>query len=292
MTEQQEPSQRKSKAGAWWWRLTVSVVRIVVIVFLVFSGLMFFFQNRFVFMPGSDDRGSPDDLGMAFEQVTLTAADGTKIDAWYVPSDEAGARTVLVCHGNAGNITYRLGTIQTFHLLGVNVLIFDYRGYGRSEGTPSEAGTYQDAAAAWDYLVTTRNVAPERIVIFGRSLGGGVAAHLAGEHTPGALILESTFTSVPDAAARIYWFLPVRWLCRISYDTASLIGQIDCPVLVVHSRDDEMMPFEFGQALYEAARGPKQFLEIHGSHNEGMVDSDAIYTPGLAKFFASLDAES
>ena len=297
MTEQpapQAPVRPRKTPRPWWWRLTVSVVRIVVIVFLVFSGLMFFFQSYFIFRPkgASDDWPTPRDWGMAFEQLTLTAADGTGIDAWYVPCDNPAARTVIVCHGNAGNITHRLDTIQTFNLLDVNVLIFDYRGYGRSEGSPSEDGTYQDAEAAWQYLVETRNVAPERIVIFGRSLGGGVAAHLAHTHTPGALILESTFTSMPDAAASIYPFLPVRWLCRISYDIASIIRRIDCPILVVHSRDDEMLPFEFGQALYEAAKEPKQFLEIHGSHNCGMEDPDATYTPGLQKFFASLDAES
>ena len=176
MTDQQSPGQRKSKADNWWWRLTVSVMKIVAIVYVVFAAFLFFFQTRLIFMPSSDDRGSPDDLGMDFESVTLTTADGTKIDAWYVPCGAEGARTVIVCHGNAGNNTYRLGTIQTFHLLDLNVLIFDYRGYGRSEGSPSEDGTYQDAEAAWDYLVTTRKVAPEQIVIFGRSLGGGVAA--------------------------------------------------------------------------------------------------------------------
>lgn len=168
------------------------------------------------------------------------------------------------------------------------MLIFDYRGYGRSEGSPSEAGTYQDAEAAWKHLVETRKVPPERIVVFGRSLGGAVAAHLAHKHTPGALILESTFTSAPDMGAKLYPFFPIRWLCRFSYDTQSIIGEIRCPVLIVHSSDDEMVPYEFGQALYQAAGGDKRMLTINGSHNSGIIISGRAYRSGLDAFLTSL----
>ena len=284
MTEQDTPAKKSSSP---WWRLALSVVRIVVIVYVAFGALVFFFQSYLVYRPSEKLELTPSDMGLDFEDLFLTAEDGTKIHAWYVP--RRGARyTLLFCHGNGGNISHRVNTIDTFHGLGLNVLIFDYRGYGRSEGKPSEAGTYQDAAAAWDYLVETLGERPGRVIVFGCSLGGAVAANLAHKQGPGALILESTFTSAPDLGARLYPFLPVRWLCRYSYDTKSIVGQINCPILVIHSRDDDIVPFEFGQALFNAAGDDKQFLEIRGSHNSGRLESAREYKAGIKTFLASI----
>jgi len=193
---------------------------------------------------------------------------------------------ILFCHGNAGNISHRLESIQIFHRLGLNVFIFDYRGYGRSEGKPSEIGTYRDVEAVWQYLVEERQVSPNRIVVFGRSLGGAVAAWSANRHTPGALILESAFTSVPDIAAKLYPYLPVRLLSRFKYNTAEYLDEVDCPVLIVHSREDEIMPFSHGKQLFERARGPKEFLEISGTHNEGFITSEKRYIEGLNTFIS------
>jgi len=291
MTQQDTPDAPAKKPSSPWWRLALSVVRIVVLVYVGFGALIFFFQSYLVYHPSGELDATPSDAGLNFEDVFLTAEDGTKIHAWYVP--RRGAETTLLfCHGNAGNISHRLPTLETFHHLGLNVLIFDYRGYGRSEGKPTEAGTYQDVAAAWDYLVQARGKRPGRIIVFGCSLGGAVAAHLAHEHTPGALILESTFTSAPDLGARLYPFLPVRWLCRYSYDTRAIVGEIRCPILVIHSRDDDIVPFEFGQALFDAAGDDKQFLEIHGSHNSGRFESAGEYKAGLKAFLASLRERS
>ena len=168
----------------------------------------------------------------------------------------------------------------------MDVFIFDYRGYGQSEGKPSESGTYRDAEAAWQYLVEERKVDPNRIIIFGRSLGGAVATWQARNHTPVALILESTFTSVPDIGAKYYPFLPVRLLSRFKYDTAEYLKGVNCPVLIVHSPDDEMMPFSHGQRLFEIAKEPKGFLEISGSHNEGFIISGKRYEEGLNAFIS------
>lgn len=166
----------------------------------------------------------------------------------------------------------------------LNVLMFDYRGYGRSEGSPDEKGTYLDAEAAWRYLVEQRRERAGQIVIHGRSLGGAVAAHLAGDHTPAALVLESTFSSIPDLAARLYWWLPVRWLSKFHYRTAERVAAIQCPVLVIHSRDDDLIPFEHGRHIFEAAPQPKRFLEIRGSHNSAFLDSESTYAPALRAF--------
>jgi len=292
MTDEQAPSESSEaakKVRGPLWRLGMSVLRIVVVVYVVFGAGLYFFQSYAVFMPSDEEADTPADAGLAFDEVTLATPGGAKIDAWYVPARRhGGLYTLVFCHGNAGNMSHRVGSIDTFSDLGLNVLIFDYPGYGRSEGTVSEEGTYQAAEAAWRHLVETRNISPNKIVIFGRSLGGAVAANLAHAHEPAGLILESTFTSVPDMGAKLYPFLPVRWLCRISYDTRAIIGEINCPILVVHSPDDDMVPYELGRAVFDAAGEPKTFLDIEGTHNEGVVVSDRIYTDGLAKFLVSI----
>ena len=194
---------------------------------------------------------------------------------------------VLFCHGNAGNMSHRLESIRVFHRLGLSTLIFDYRGYGQSEGKPTEQGTYLDAEAAWRYLVQRQEVDPAEVFVFGRSLGGAIAAWLARGHTPKALIMESTFTSVPDIAAHLYPYLPVRLLSRFHYNAVDYVRQVNCPVLIVHSRDDEMIPFSHGRRLFETANEPKEFLEIRGSHNEGFMTSADRYEEGLASFLST-----
>ena len=168
--------------------------------------------------------------------------------------------------------------------IGLNVCIFDYRGYGQSTGTPSEEGTYRDAAAAWQYLTQTKGLEARRIAVLGESLGGGVAAWLAEQERHGALILESSFTSGPDMASRLYPFLPVRWLCRIKYNTLERLPRIGCPVLVAHSRQDELIPFSQGRRLYAAAREPKEFFEMKGSHNEVREETGRAYEAALKRF--------
>lgn len=250
-------------------------------------------QARLLYLPdfaGDDLIATPDRLGLGFEDVSLLASDGVELHGWFVPAGKARG-TVLFMHGNAGNISHRFESIERFNRLQLNVFIFDYRGYGRSKGKPTEEGTYRDARAAWRYLVDSQGIAPESVVIFGRSLGAAVAARLATETTPAALIVESGFTSVPDAAAGIYWFLPVRLLSRFQYDAREAIRKVACPVLVVHSRDDEIIPFTHGQALYESAPRPKSFLELTGGHNEAIFMSGPRYEQGLQAFLDSALAD-
>jgi uncharacterized protein len=253
--------------------------------YLALCLMLMLLQSRLVFFPTRALEATPAEAGLAYDDVWLTTDDGLRLQGWWVPA--AGARgTVLFFHGNAGNISHRLASLQFFHRLGYETLIFDYRGYGQSEGRPSEPGTYRDAEAAWRHLVEERGIPPERIVLFGRSLGGAVAAALAERHPPAGLILESTFTSVPDLGAELYPFLPVRLLARIRYDTLARMPRIRAPVLVVHSRDDDIIPFRHGRRLWDAANEPRAFLEISGTHNDGFFTSGRRYEAGLARFLA------
>ncbi len=261
------------------------IVVVIAGVYVAFAGFLFIFQSNYVYYPERILSNDPSSIGLSFETISFEASDGVKLSGWFIPSDNDRG-VVLFCHGNAGNISHRLESIQILHQLGLAVFIFDYRGYGQSEGKPSESGTYKDAEAAWQYLVEERKVSPDRIIIFGRSLGGAVAAWLAQSRTPSALILESTFTSIPDVAAKLYPYLPIRLLVRFKYDTAGHLDKVSCPVLVVHSREDEIMPFSHGQQLFERAMEPKTFLEISGSHNEGFITSGKRYQEGLNTFIS------
>lgn len=248
---------------------------------------VYLFQGRMVFLanlPGRDLTASPADIGLAFEDVTIPTPDLEQLHGWYIHAAQPRG-VLLFFHGNAGNISHRLESIATFHRLHLDVLIIDYRGYGQSTGTPSQQGLYMDAEAAWDFLVSEKDVDPDWIILFGRSLGGAVAAHLASRHEPGGLILESVFTSGVDMARTHYRFLPARLITRLEFPVASLVRDIDCPVLVIHSRDDEIVPFTMGQQVFESVGSArKSFLEIRGGHNTGFVLSEHTYLPALAEF--------
>ena len=259
--------------------------------YLLLVALLFFFQGRLVYHPTRGFMATPDQASMDYEDVYLQTSDGVQLNGWFVPA-ESPKGTVLMFHGNGGNISHRLDTIAIFHKLGYNAMIIDYRGYGRSKGSPSEQGTYRDAETVWTYLTRKRKIDPKRIVLFGRSLGGAVAAWLAVEKHSAGLIIESTFTSVPDRGAELYKFLPVRFLARINYDTLGRIDKLRCPLLVVHSRDDEIIPHHHGQQLFAAAKDPKRFQEISGGHNDGFMTSGSVYTDALAEFLESVIDQS
>lgn len=253
--------------------------------------LLYGMQSRLIHLPGVPGReltATPADLGLQWDDVTLETADGEKLHGWYLPAPDELRPTVLFFHGNAGNISHRLDSLEIFHELGLATLIIDYRGYGQSSGSPSEEGLYQDARAAWDYVVGSRGVPAEAVIAFGRSLGAAVAAHLATEREVGGVILESAFTSAPDRAAELYPIFPVRLLARIEYPTREFVQQLDAPVLVVHSPDDEIIPFHHGKAIYDAASEPKKLLRIGGDHNTGFLQSRQLYTEGLRDWLDAL----
>lgn len=276
--------------------MAASVVVLGVLgVYLALMGLLYGMQSRLIHLPGVPGRelaATPDQHGLPWEEVALEAEDGVRLHGWYVPGPGGeAARTVLFFHGNAGNISHRLDSLELFHQLGVATLIIDYRGYGRSEGRPSEQGLYRDARAAWHHLVDERGSPPEAIIAFGRSLGAAVAAHLASERPVGGLVLESAFTSAPDLGAELYPVFPVRMLARFRYPTRALVDGVDAPVLVVHSPDDEIVPFRHGRAVYDAAPEPKTFLRIQGDHNTGFLHSREMYMNGLAAWLNRLPGD-
>ena len=264
-------------------------------IYLAFLTLVYLGQSGLLYLPDAAGRGlvaTPAAIGLRYEEVQLRTEDGVPLHGWLISAPEttrqAPRRTLLFFHGNAGNISHRLDSLRIFAELGLDVFIFDYRGYGRSGGSPSEEGTYRDATAAWHWLTRERGLDPRQVVLFGRSLGAAVAVELATRTDPAGLIVESAFTSVPDLGAELYPFLPVRLLSRYRYDNLGRIASVRVPVLVVHSRGDEIIPFRQGQALFSAAREPKQFLELQGGHNDGFLASEAAYRRGLAEFLASL----
>lgn len=259
----------------------------VVLIYGVFCAGIFLLQDRMIYQPWQEIAASPSRIGLSFENVDFESTDGVPLHGWFIPSEMTDARVLLFCHGNAGNISHRLESIRIFHELGLDVFIFDYRGYGKSGGKPSEEGLYRDGSAAFSYLVD-RGFSPDRIVVFGRSLGGSVAARISIETLPHALIMESSFTSLAEMASRVVRLFPVGLLLRSEYPTEENLRRISCPVLVIHSPDDEIVPFSHGIRLYEAAPEPKQFLQISGDHNGGFLLSGETYQQGLEDFLLSL----
>ena len=249
---------------------------------------MWAMQSRMIHLPHVPGRSldtTPEAIGLEYESVDVTTEDGVAIHGWFVPAG-ADRGTVLFFHGNAGNISHRLESIEIFHDLGLNTFIIDYRGYGQSEGSPSEEGLYLDGEAAYRHLNEERGIAPERIVVFGRSLGGAVASRTAAEFSVGALIMESSFTSAPSLGADVYPFLPVRLLARFEYPAEDYIQQVEAPVLVIHSQEDDIIPYHHGEALHLAAGPEAELLTIQGDHNTGFMVSGDMYTQGLDDFLS------
>jgi fermentation-respiration switch protein FrsA (DUF1100 family) len=239
-------------------------------------------ERSLIYYPTRRLEATPGEYGLPFEDVRVTAEDGVRLHGWYVP----GSRpvTVLWCHGNAGNVSHRVENLRLLRdRLGVGTLLFDYRGYGESDGTPSEIGTYRDARA---YRVWLRERTAGPVVYFGRSLGAAVAAALAVEAPPAALVLETPFTSVRAMANAT---LPgAGYLFRTRYDTLGLVGRIRAPVLVLHGDADEVVPFHHGQAVFAAAREPKRFFRIPGAHhNDTYLVGGAAYWEAWATFLAA-----
>ena len=260
---------------------------ITVVLFLIFTGFAYFNQTGMIYYPYPGIETTPAQHGMEHEDVYLTTTDGTRIHGWWIPRQNAHG-TILFFHGNAGNISHRMESLKVFHDLQQNVFIIDYHGFGQSDGSPSENATYEDAQAAWQYLIGERNIQASSVVIFGRSLGGGVAAWLAAQHTPAGLILESTFTDLPALGAYHYPLLPVRLLSRFKYNNLKQLSVINVPILIAHSPDDRIVPYEQGQRLFAAATEPKTFLELKGDHNNGFMFAGKDYTIGLQSFLQSV----
>ena len=262
------------------------LIRLLLVCYLLLLLILMIFEESLIFFPSPYPQGDWRPPGVSFEDAEFEAADETRLHGWYAHRPDAGA-VVLFCHGNAGNVTHRAHTLAALHdLVGVSVLIFDYRGYGKSQGRPTEDGVLADARAARAWLAEKEGVAQSDVVLMGRSLGGAVAVDLAAKDGARALVLESTFTSVSDVGAYHYPWVPVRALLRTRLDAAAKICRYDGPLLQSHGDADTVIPYRLGQNLFQAAKGPKRFITIPGSdHNDAQP---AGYYQALIEFLDEL----
>ncbi len=265
----------------------ISILILAAVGYLVMCAMVYFRQPHYVYVPDRTVDMTPSDIGIDFEDVRLAVGEGETVAGWFVAAKEGGADlpVVLMLHGNGGDIANRMGYVSTLHENGFDGLFIDYRGYGESTGEPTEQNTYEDALAAWRYLTETRGIAPERVIVLGRSLGGAVASWLATEVNPRGVVMESAFASAPAMAGVMFPFLPVRWCCSFKYDSLARMPSITCPVLVAHGPDDSMVPFEQGRQLFDAANEPKRFVELRGGHNESGLDVNDEYLGAFKAFF-------
>jgi hypothetical protein len=264
-----------------------SILLVIIIAYSILGWSLYFLQPKFLYQPTREVSYNPSDIELEYEDVTFHSEDNLRLNGWYIPADKAYF-TVLFCHGNGGNISHRLDTLNILNELGLNCFIFDYRGYGKSRGKSTEQGTYLDAQAAYLWLTEVKKIPPQQIIIFGRSLGGSIAAHLAAKVDLAGLLLESTFTSFVDMGKKFYPYMPVRLFAAFNYRTIDYVKKVDCPVLVIHSRTDELVPFEFSLRLYDAANEPKAFIEIEGSHNDGFLFSGDVYKKAWSDWLVEL----
>jgi hypothetical protein len=268
--------------------LLIYILGVLFVVYVGWGLMLYILQPKLLYVPMRELLYTPAELNLEFENIIFKTADGLRLSGWFIPAQNSQF-TILFCHGNGGNMMHCLDSIDIFHNLGLNCFIFDYRGYGESGGKPSEEGTYLDAQAAYKWLTEEKKVPPDDIIVFGRSLGGSIAAHLAGRNKVAALVIESTFTSYADIGSRFYPYMPVRWFARFGYKTIQSIKDIRCPVMLIYSRDDEVVPFEFGLELFNSANEPKEFVEIFGGHNDSFLVSGELYKNAWIKWLKFLE---
>lgn len=274
--------------------LLVTTLRTLLLTWLLAALGLLFFQHKLVWHPAPPPTHTPAAFRLPYRDLDLVASDGVKLDAWWIEAD-APRGVVLHLHGNAGSIGGRIAIARALRRLGWSTLLLDYRGFGNSEGTPSEEGTYRDAEAAYDAL-RAGGVAAERIVAWGESLGGGVAIELARRRPLAGLLTESAFTSVPDVGAERFPFLPVRLLARIHYDNLAKASELSLPWLLVHGRADDLVPFAHGERLFargQAARAaradaaPLHFVPVDAGHEGVRLGDDAAASATIERFLAA-----
>jgi len=261
-------NRQPDRIGKLWRQPLIRFIVLGIVLYLVLMVCLMFLEESFIFFPSRYPEGDWRPQGLSFEDAYFQAADGTKLHGWYVPHDSPKA-VILFCHGNAGNITHRADILEELNDIGASVLIFDYRGYGRSQGKPSEKGVLADARAARAWLAKREKIPEKNVVVMGESIGGAVAVDLAAKDGAKGLVLISTFTNLPELAAYHYPIFPVRLLMRSQFDSVGLIAKYKGPLLQMHGDVDTIVPIKFGRKLFEAANEPKQFLVIHNhDHND------------------------
>ncbi len=268
----------------------ISSLGIVVIALVLFAGLLVACERQLVYHPSSYPQGywEPQTMGVVVEDVDFLAGDGVKLHGWYVHSPDAKA-TLLWFHGNAGNITHRLENIKMLQALKLNIFIFDYRGYGKSGGQPDEKGIYLDSQAAYDFVTKEKNIAPEKLILFGRSLGGVFAVDVAVNNPAAGLILESVFTTAKDMAKEMFPILPIGWAISSKLDNVNRVPNLKLPKLMLHGDRDNIVPYELGRAVFSAAAEPKEFYEIKGAgHNDTIYVGGTLYFETIDRFITKV----
>ena len=265
--------------------------------YLAFLLLLRLSESRLLYVPGASRTLTPvpPALGLAPERVEIPSGDGVTLVAWVIraPGTDTAGRWLLICHGNAGNLSEagRPEHYAGLRALGLNLLAFDYRGYGESSGRPSEAGLYRDAEAAYGYLRDTLGVAPGRIIVFGHSLGSAVAVELATRVPAAGLVLDGALMSVIARAQEVYPYVPVRWVARSRFASIEKIGRVQMPKLFLHARRDDVIPIGHGRRLYDAAPPPKTFVELAGGHGDAFEADSAVYFGAIARFLETLQQD-
>lgn len=255
-------------------------------IFLLITALMVTSCETLIYQTDGKLRGTPWDRQIYYEAVFLEAPDGEMIAGWWVPARQERA-VVLYCHGNSGNISHSVEIVDAFRKMGLSTFIFDYRGFGESTGKPSEKGFILDTEAAWNFLVEKKSVPPDKIILFGSSMGGAMASRLARLYSPALLILESSFTSLNDVVKeKAPAWLPSEYFISGMYHTREYVKDVKCPVLIIHSKDDKLISVRHGMELYEAAKGEKEFMVILGPHGAGFSDHIALYSAKFDKFIS------
>ncbi|MBD2580007.1 alpha/beta hydrolase [Oscillatoria sp. FACHB-1406] len=270
----------------------------VLVAYLSLCLMLRAWQNRFIFFPTATITQTPSDFGARYEEVRLSLPDDApgQLYGWWLPATAPARGTILYCHGNGSNISGNLGAALRFVSLGFNVFLFDYRGYGLStSGFPTEAQVYEDAGAALDYLLQTRQIAPQTIILYGHSLGGAVAIELAARHPQlGGLIVEASFTSMQEMVAfqRIYALFPVSLLLSQRFDSIHKLRPLSIPILLIHGTSDRTVPYTMSQALFEVAPEPKKLLLVpDAGHNNVAEVAPQQYLQAIDEFAQHLQSE-
>jgi fermentation-respiration switch protein FrsA (DUF1100 family) len=260
--------------------------------YILFLVVLRLTESRMLYVPGASRTllPPPADLGLGITRVELTASDGVRLVSWVMPADGGSGYWLLICHGNAGNISeagrpYHYAGLRA---LGLSLFAFDYRGYGESEGKPTEQGLYRDADSAYRYLRDTLGVPERRIVVFGHSLGSAVAVELVSRAPAAGLVLDGALTSVVERAQELFPFAPVRWVAANKYPSIKRIGRLTLPKLFLHAQGDEVIPFAHGRRLFEAAAPPKRFVSLRGGHGNAFEVDSAAYFGAIGRFVAEL----
>jgi uncharacterized protein len=265
----------------------MKIVIAIIIVVIAFRICFLYIEQKGLYHPEKEILQTPESVGIAYEEVNFKTTDGQILNGWFVPAHNARV-TMLYCHGNAGNISHRVHKVKFFHDMGINFFIFDYRGYGKSSGRASESGLYKDAQAAYDYLKARRDVDTSSIVVYGKSLGGPVAADLCMHRKAKALILEGSFANVALRAQQLYPFLPMKILITQKYDTIAKVRKLHIPKLIAHGSNDDVISFGHAKLLFKAAAEPKTFLAFEGGHNDDVYITSAQFKSEVDAFLVPL----